>query len=178
MFIVFLWKQCFYFIKRFPSTLLWMCSFRSEEVPLGRSVGWCLLTTALQKSSMQRSTSKDLKAMTNGSWRTSNSSWKTGTGELVLISWKISVVSDLFAMAPELLRIAPNDLITIRYFVVLMSLSLMCLRKYIYSCWFQRLDLKTRLGFFRCESLFPLSLLCSHNMLTIFGGISTTSQSL
>lgn len=47
---------------------------------------------------------------------------------------KISLVSDLFAMAPELLRIAPNDLITIRYFVVLMSLSLMCLRKYIHSC--------------------------------------------
>lgn len=43
---------------------------------------------------------------------------------------KRSVISDLFAMALELLRIASNDLIMI-YSVVLMSLNLMCLRKHV-----------------------------------------------
>lgn len=61
-------------------------------------------------------------------------------------TWKINVILDLFAMPLELLRIVPNDLKLMHHlfvtYLILMSLNLMCLRKYVYSCCFQPLDLK------------------------------------
>lgn len=61
-------------------------------------------------------------------------------------TWKRNVISDLFAMLLELLRIIPSDLQMVHHLIVicliLMTISLMCWRKYVYSCCFQLLDLK------------------------------------
>lgn len=62
-------------------------------------------------------------------------------------TWKINVMLDLFAMLLELPRIVPNDLKITHYLIVtcliLMTLNLVCLRKYVYSCCLKPLDLKT-----------------------------------
>ena len=62
-------------------------------------------------------------------------------------TWNINLILDLFAMQLELLRIVPNVLKIMHHLIVacliLMSLNLMCLRKYVYSCCLQPFDLKT-----------------------------------
>lgn len=166
MLIIFLWKQCLTLSQGFLFTLLWMCSLGPKRCHWGTVWAGVCLQQCFRKVPCRGTLQKIWKL-----WQMEAEGVQavlekqvrgTLSGQL-----KRSAISDLVAMALELLRIAPNDLIMICYSVVLMSLNLMCLRKHIRSCWFQPLDLKACLGFFRWESfcLFPL---CSRNMLTIF----------